>query len=65
MAHKRIMGTFHDYIDEQLEPNNSKHSRNTRGANLNILHRRYIREKDNNLETLESPSPLSYALLSL
>ena len=46
MAHKRIMGTRPDYINVQLEPNNSQHSRNTRGANLTILPRRYIREKE-------------------
>ena len=46
MAYKRIMGTCPVYVREQLELNNSQHSRNTRGANLTILPRRYIREKD-------------------
>ena len=40
------MGTCPAYINEQLELNNSQHSRNTRGANLTILPRRYIREKE-------------------
>ena len=46
MIYKRIMGTCPAYINEQLELNNSQHSRNTRGANLTILPRRYIREKE-------------------
>ena len=46
MAYNRIMGTCPVYINEQLELNNSQHSRNTQGANLTILPRRYIREKD-------------------
>ena len=46
MAYKRIMGTCPAYINEQLELNNSQHGRNTRGANLTILPRGYIREKE-------------------
>ena len=46
MAYKRITGTCPTYLDELLELNNSQHSRNTRGANLTILPRRYIREKE-------------------
>ena len=40
------MGTCLAYVNEQLELNNSQCSRNTRGANLTILPRRYIREKE-------------------
>ena len=46
MAYKRIMGTCPAYINEQLELNNSQHGRNTQGANLTILPRGYIREKE-------------------
>ena len=46
IAYKRIMGTCPAYMNELLELNNSQHSRNTRGANLTILPRRYVREKE-------------------
>ena len=46
IAYKRISGAYPDYISELLELNSSQHSRNTRGANLNILPRRYNRAKE-------------------
>ena len=39
------MGTCSAYINELLGPNSSQLSRNTRGANLTILPRKYTREK--------------------
>ena len=48
IAYKRISGACpdHDYIIELLELNSSQHNRNTRGANLNMLPRRYNRAKE-------------------
>ena len=46
IAYKRISGAYPDYISELLELNSSQHSRNTRGANLNMLPRRYNRAKE-------------------
>ena len=46
MAYRRIMSTCPAYINELLELNNSQHGRNTQGANLTILPRGYIREKE-------------------
>ena len=40
------MGICPAYTNELLELNNSQHSRNTRGAKLTILPRRYIGEKE-------------------
>ena len=62
MAYKRFMGTCPAYINELLELNNSQHSRNTRGANLTILPRRYGERGRphvfcNNFKMLESPPP--------
>ena len=37
IAYKRIMGACPECINELLELNSSQYSRNTRGANLNIL----------------------------
>ena len=46
IAFKRISGAYPDYVSELLQLNSSKHSRNTQGANLNILPRRYNRAKE-------------------
>ena len=46
IAYKRISSAYPHYISELLELNSSQHSRNTRGANLNILPRRYNRAKE-------------------
>lgn len=46
LAYKRINGACPDYINELLALNSSQHSRNTRGANLNILPRTYNRAKE-------------------
>ena len=46
IAYKRVSGAYPDYISELLELNSSQHSRNTRGANLNIFPRRYNRAKE-------------------
>ena len=46
IGYKRISGAFPDYINELLELNSSLQSRNTRGANLNMLPRRYNRAKE-------------------
>ena len=48
LAYKRIMGACPDYISDLLELiiNSRQHSINTRGANLNILPRRFNRVKE-------------------
>ena len=45
IAYKRISGACSDYRNDLLELNSGQHSRNTRGANRNILPTRYNRAK--------------------